>query len=357
VLSDNSGFYCPVESTLPVLVEPFEASFEVQGDPCDGSVLLVAQPVGNYAYVWQRNGTVIPGGQVIGVNSSNQGTYQVTVRNMNTGCDKQSTPQAITITGPIQVEVTGTHACETQPFTMTAAATPGVGFNWYLNNQLITAAQGRSDWTDTRPGVYRVVINNTAGCTDEDEINIILAPFTPPNLPTREAICNDPENPDPATQQVTLDPGQGYVSYQWFRNNVATGDASSTLTVSEEGTWRVQVTNNFGCTGSDQTVVANECIPVIVGPNAFRPSSSLLENQQWFLITRFLRDFEIYIFNRWGEMVYSSTDTQFKWNGGYNNNMDKPLPAGNYAYVVKFISVYSPEKGKQEQRGGITLMR
>ena len=63
------------------------------------------------------------------------------------------------------------------------------------------------------------------------------------------------------------------------------------------------------------------------------------------------------IFSRWGELIYQSTDRQFRWNGGYNNNPSRPLPPGTYAYVIKYKSSYQPERGVQEKRGGVVLLR
>ena len=63
------------------------------------------------------------------------------------------------------------------------------------------------------------------------------------------------------------------------------------------------------------------------------------------------------IYNRWGELVFESKDKNFKWNGGYNNNAGQPLPGGTYAYVFKYESSFRPDKGLQEQRGGVVLIR
>jgi gliding motility-associated-like protein len=68
-------------------------------------------------------------------------------------------------------------------------------------------------------------------------------------------------------------------------------------------------------------------------------------------------DFHIFIFNRWGEMIFESDERDFRWNGGYNNNPGQPLPAGTYSFVVKYKSSYRPEEGVQERRGGVALLR
>jgi len=164
-----------------------------------------------------------------------------------------------------------------------------------------------------------------------------------------------------------LDAGPNFDTYQWF--TVANGNAtplnatSQTYLADEEGTYRVIGVNLVGCESQAESVVFVDCDPVIIGPTAFRPGSSLLVNgelvnQTFKLITLFVddEDFQINIFNRWGEMVFQSEDRNFKWNGGYNNRGEL-LPGGTYAYVVRYRSSYDPQDGIKEKRGGVVLMR
>jgi gliding motility-associated-like protein len=177
-------------------------------------------------------------------------------------------------------------------------------------------------------------------------------------------ICPDPANPDPNTRQVTLSPG-AFDSYDWFKDGVNLGITTPTLVADEPGLFSVDLINSFGCSSSDKTDVLVQCDPVIVGPNAFRPTSAVvgqggdLVNQSFKLFTFFIddEDFQVFIFNRWGEMIYQSAQRDFRWNGGYNNNVGQLVPAGTYSYVVRYKSSYRPEKGVQERRGGVVLLR
>ncbi len=130
------------------------------------------------------------------------------------------------------------------------------------------------------------------------------------------------------------------------------------LNADSEGLYEVDITNSFGCVARDQTEVLNDCVPKIVAPNAFRPTSAVGTNKDFFVYSFFITDnFQVFIYNRWGELIFTSTDRNFKWNGGYNNNAGQPAPAGTYAYVVKYVSSFRPQKGVQEKRGGVALIR
>jgi gliding motility-associated-like protein len=63
--------------------------------------------------------------------------------------------------------------------------------------------------------------------------------------------------------------------------------------------------------------------------------------------------YELKIYNRWGEQVFESSDSQQDWNGKVNNSGGQ-CPAGTYYYVWKFKLVGGFEKSLQ---GTVTLLR
>ena len=100
------------------------------------------------------------------------------------------------------------------------------------------------------------------------------------------------------------------------------------------------------------------CLPEIYAPNAFSPVAQLPENQTFKLFPTFVGDFEIFIYNRWGELVFYSDDLDFMVNVGWDGVSDgKSLPMGTYAYVIKYRSITEPEKGVLEKPGGVTIVR
>ncbi|MFM7486794.1 MAG: gliding motility-associated C-terminal domain-containing protein, partial [Cytophagales bacterium] len=213
-------------------------------------------------------------------------------------------------------------------------------------------------------GTYRVRVSK-ATCFADATIQIIKAPIPLGQLIDRAIICADRDNLDPATNQIDLNPGR-FVSYNWFKDGNTLGYTNQIFTAGSEGLYRVDLTNSFGCINSDETEVLNECVPKIVGPNAFRPGSNVqyttrlgtYSNREFFVYSFFVTDnFEVAIYNRWGELVFQSKDRGFKWNGGYDNNPSQPLPGGTYTYVIRYESSFRPQDGVKEQRGGVVLLR
>jgi len=351
---------CPTTQSTTVNVPAAIAAIFTQSDPCTDQVILSAQPVGNFTYRWFRNGGATPaalGRQIALTTADNGASYLVEVVSTLNGCAFRSPSQLVEVSGLITAGVSGTPACDDgQPFTLTATTNAtGVSFTWFLNNVQI-AGVSTATTNQTAAGIYRVDITKGT-CTTPAQIQVIKAPLPEGGLPDRVIICNDPDNNDPTTASIDLDPGV-FTSYNWFKNQVTLSYTLQVLNADSEGLYEVDITNSFGCVARDQTEVLNDCVPKIVAPNAFRPTSAVGTNKDFFVYSFFITDnFQVFIYNRWGELIFTSTDRNFKWNGGYNNNAGQPAPAGTYAYVVKYVSSFRPQKGVQEKRGGVALIR
>lgn len=88
-------------------------------------------------------------------------------------------------------------------------------------------------------------------------------------------------------------------------------------------------------------------------PNAITPSKSDGLNDGFFLPERMqnqIADFEIMIFNRWGEMVFYSTDKGFCWHGDYKG---KTFYNNVYQYVIHYSNHYGK---KFVKKGTVTVL-
>jgi gliding motility-associated-like protein len=365
-VDDGAGPNCPTTDSVTVAIDPPLAPDFTQSDPCTDMVTINATPAtGSYLYRWFRNGTLdlsLAGPQVLAGLANDGETYFVRVVSTVSGCQEDSPTKTVQIDGELGVTLSSSIACEGSQFTLTAVPTRASTFAWEIDGGLIPG-QSNATLQDTRAGVYTVTAT-AATCLATTDFEVILSPITPGLLGSEAVICPDPANPDPETREVTLVPGD-FVGYDWYKDGVALGITTATLVVDEPGIYSVDLLNTSGCTSTDNTEVSILCDPVIVGPNAFRPTSDVtgsggeLVNQSFKLFTFFIddEDFQVLIFNRWGEMIYQSSQRDFKWNGGYNNNVGKLAPTGTYSYVVRYKSSYRPEKGIQEKRGGVVLLR
>jgi gliding motility-associated-like protein len=85
-------------------------------------------------------------------------------------------------------------------------------------------------------------------------------------------------------------------------------------------------------------------------PNAFTPDGDGT-NEIFMAKGKFIKDFKMTIFNRWGEVVYSGTDINEGWNGLYQNT---PALTGVYAFLIEGQDLWNKNITK---RGSVTLIR
>ena len=353
---------CPNTEDITITFSPFTASF-TEVNTCSPVVTLNASPTGsNYSYTWNVGGVATPGSQNLNIPQANNGVaVGLLVTDRNTLCTSTVAPRNIPVLGTLTIVANFPNPlpCENQQFTITTTVNQPIGgatFTWSRNGTPISGQSG-NQLVDNRGGTYQVDVT-IAGCPGTSTVVITPAPSDPGQLLDEAVICPELANPDPTTRQVVLDAGPGFVTYDW-----STGETTQTITVQQAGLFTVDLVNIFGCPSSDKTQVEVECDPKIVAPSAFRPASDVeggsgLANREFGVLTYFIddADFQVFIFNRWGEMVYQSNERAFRWNGGYNN-MGPLLPAGTYSYVVRYKSSYRPEDGVKEKRGGVVLVR
>ncbi len=350
---------CDVVDTRDIIFDASVTPGIAQSDACEDAVILSATPSGPFTYRWFRGGVFQSSllGQQISVGPADNGSnFNVQIVNAVNGCVFDSPIQTVNVVGPVTATLASTPACDDdQPFVLTAGTTAtGVAYTWFFNESEIPD-EASATLSRTEDGTYRVEISKSV-CDASAQIQVIKAPVPVGNLPNRVIICDDPENSDPATSQVDLDPGT-FSAYSWFKNELTLGFTDQLFTADSEGIYHVDITNSFGCVSRDETEVLSQCIPKLVAPNAFRPTSSTASNREFSVFSFFITDdFEIFIYNRWGELVYQSNDRFFRWNGTYNN-AGQPLPGGSYAYIIKFVSSFRPDLGVQEKRGGVALVR
>ena len=89
---------------------------------------------------------------------------------------------------------------------------------------------------------------------------------------------------------------------------------------------------------NDQTISTSNTVSVekpyaLYAPNAFSPDSDGI-NDFFKISGQGILDFQIEIYNRWGQMVYKSDDLSKGWNGTFKG---ENLPTGSYVYKIKTI--------------------
>ena len=139
----------------------------------------------------------------------------------------------------------------------------------------------------------------------------------------------------------------GYDNYLW--NNLTT-TTDSFFFVSFPGNYSVKVENKCGAK-SDTVHVYDECDFPIYFPTAFTPNGDFLNDQLRVPQANRNKLVRLRIYNRWGEIVFSTTITGKGWDGTFKG---RPQPAGVYAYYLEMRGLSGH---KLDQKGTVVLIR
>lgn len=153
-----------------------------------------------------------------------------------------------------------------------------------------------------------------------------------------------------SAQKSTISNTENYSLVQLFPENE--NNFTDSLSVSEEKYiyYRIIAIRNYDQTESHSNTL---CIPstlYVYIPNAFSPNNDDL-NDEFKIKGLNISEFEMKIFNRWGEMIFETTDIIKGWNGTYK---DHSVPIGIYFYIIKLRGAGSRQK---HYSGTINLIR
>lgn len=172
--------------------------------------------------------------------------------------------------------------------------------------------------TITQAGQYILIANNSCGSFP---FTVQVHERQPPqfNTPPDTTLCEG------QVIRVELDE-QYQTNYQW-----QDGSTERIRLLSDSGFYSVTGSNPCGNSSGSFSIQTEDCACNIYIPNAFTPNGDGL-NEVFKLESRCeMQQFELSIYNRWGEKVFQSQQLNHYWDGRIQG---KPAPPGNYVYVL-----------------------
>ncbi|HEX4958832.1 MAG TPA: gliding motility-associated C-terminal domain-containing protein, partial [Lacibacter sp.] len=128
------------------------------------------------------------------------------------------------------------------------------------------------------------------------------------------------------------------------------GSTDSVFRATKPGTYDVRVTNSCGT--SNSTFVLTETICNIYIPSAFTPNGDGLNDLFRISGALYVKDFSMQVYNRWGQVVFTSTNAFEGWNG---TQQGLALDPGIYTYRIRFTNIQNNEQ--RIVKGMVTLLR
>ena len=206
---------------------------------CDGETLILDAENHGSTYLWSN------GDKTQKIKVSTQGTYSVDITS-DEGCTITDNMELTVNANPVVDLGPDNEFCEGNSVELDAE-NPGSTYLWNdgdKNRKRII----------TETGEYEVTVTNGNGCSSSDKMNLTV--HANPTLPlTNQSICDG--------ETITLDAENPGSTYSW-----SNGDKIQKIDVSTPGTYSVDITNDEGCTITDNMELSVHANPVVdLGPD------------------------------------------------------------------------------------------
>ncbi|MFN8251718.1 MAG: PKD domain-containing protein [Ferruginibacter sp.] len=296
---------------------------------------------------WQPNDGTINNNRlknpVVKIPSAGTTLYTVTGK-ISDKCFAENSIRITAVPYPVPV-APDVHVCAGESVQLQASG--GSMYNWnpplFLNNAFI------ANPVAVRPAAgvaYTLTVRDVLGCPKPVQKTVRLFYVKP-------VIDAGPPDTSVVTGQPLQLHASGGKNYLWLPDNRWLSDINIANPVAmPENNIRyiVQATDSFGCKGNDTILVKLfRLAPGIYVPNAFTPNGDG-RNDLFRPVLLGIRSLELFqVYNRFGQLLYSSNDATRGWDGKYGGRMQD---AATYTWIARATDF----TGKQIVRTGTVIM-
>lgn len=299
---------------------------------CNGDTVTLTAATGFQSYRWQPNYLInTTTERAVKVFPQKDTTYIVTVRDSN-GCSGNDSFNVKIKPYPSFRLPADTLLCDNAILNLTVNQfVPGTTYRWQDGSSL-------TDYVVNKPGMYEVTINMN-GCIASQKTQISYDQTPKINLGKDSVKCIEDE--------ILLNVSFPNAAYLWQN-----GSTNPTFTISRAGTYYCTITTGCGV-ATDTILVQDEiCECMIEAPNTFSPNGDGIHDTFYISTRCDPALFSLNIFNRNGQIVYSTNNHLAFWDGTFQK---RPVPIGTYYYVVKIRG--KSELQVKQKSGSITIIR
>ena len=285
--------------------------------------------------------------------------YTVTATDANAGCS--ATDEVLITVNPLPVvSVLSSLAsgCAPLSVTFTNATTDCSTATWTFSNGTVLDGCGSQQVTFENPGCYDLTMDvvSNSGCFASAGFQSIVCVHPDPLAAFQPSPVILSQDNASATM---INHSQGGIHYEWNFGDGAASDLVSPVHAYSSEEFRsftvsLLVTNQYGCTDIAYGTVYMEGGLIYYVPNTFTPDGNEMNG---IFIPVFSSgidpsDFNLRIFNRWGEVIFESKDPLIGWDGTYNGYSS---PEGMYNWQIEFKLSNSDER--KIIHGHLSLLR
>lgn len=320
-----------------------------------------------YTFTWSANGTVIGTGQTITVDPNYSGTiYTVT---LTEDCGSPAAQAFVTISFPTDINplivpdkpvdcVPGSFIFMNDSNNGAEIATTAINFG--NGTDTIINGNGSSYTNYPTPGFYTVDVTITSiyGCVYTQTFTNIVQVVENPTASF--SMSSNPTSIYETSIQMQDNSSEGVIGWEWFApgaNQMTSTEQYPNFSFPEGeiGQYPITlvVTTAGGCVDTIVNILQVNTDIIFYAPNVFTPDGDQF-NQNWkFYVDGVdIYNFDLFIFNRWGEVIWESHDPSATWDGTFDG---KILQDGTYTWKANVKDLNSDEK--KTFQGSITILR
>jgi gliding motility-associated-like protein len=304
----------------------------------DGSATASASGgTGTLTYAWSTNPVQV--GPV--ANNLTAGTYTVTMSDAN-ACSVTDTITIFEPPGMTLTSITTLCGCGVQNGSADVSASGGLAPYTYL--WLVSPVQTTPTISGLGVGSYSVIITDSKGCLEVQmvAINGVAPPqadfyYTPEFVSYLDPVVSfyDASSDDPYYWSWNFgDPTSGMYDSSTVQNpgHTYSDTGSYCITLIVYDSTRVCVDTTIKCLKIEPEFT-------FYIPNAFTPNSNGL-NEIFYGYGTYIKEFEIMIFDRWGNLIFESNDMLKGWDGKVQGGKSAEMVQEDvYVWKVRILDV------------------
>lgn len=225
----------------------------------------------------------------------------------------------------------------------TLYASGGNTYNWLPSAGLNTTIMSAVVANPTVTTEYTVHVSRNSRCGVNTKVLVVVNP-----LPSVYAGRDTSYNLDEVIMLSAM--GSGTLNWIYGDGIPCKGCPETQIFPERSGCYVVEAANDFGCKVSDEVCLEITNDFAVYIPNSFTPNNDGL-NDEFLIYGTGITNTSMQIFNRWGELLFSSQDYTQGWNGHFKGQL---CEGSTYTYVFKYTGL---NRKKYTKTGGVTLIR
>lgn len=344
---DTSGTYsvtvseglCSNTDTVTITVNPLPTANAGRDTTIcrNDNLLLIA--TGGITYSWSTGDTA---SSVI-LRPDSSGSYTVIVSD---GLCSNIDTVVITV-NPLPIANAGNDTTICLNSSIQLQANGGVSYQWNssqdLSNDLVPNPTAKP--SSTTSYILKVTDNNN--CIAYDTVVV--------SIDTVDARFTSDLSLGDVPLTVNFQNNTGGGSFEWtFGDDSTSSNLINPIHIYESaGNYRVRLIaySAIGCSDTAYNSIQVNTESVIWIPNAFTPNGDG-KNDVFSAVGKSISCYSLMIFNRWGELLFTSDNINNGWNGTYKG---KPVPDGVYVWKISYCGIKN--NSTYEKTGHVTLLK